>query len=424
MTDINTGGSPVSETFTSGDARRSLPRPAYAKNIDLWTFQDAVDHVQRAFNLEDRSLEKQRSMSVVMEAYRDIPSVNEWSYLVRRAQITTVASQSTGSISYDHTGGANERQVTLVGATFPTDVRYYKISIEGLPYKVEEFISNTVLTLSVDSSPQADIAAGTVYELYRSIYPMPPDFRRLDTLLELNDLGHQPRYVQPRELIALESEFVVAFDRPSAFTIRNSDDEYGVLVLEFGPPPSVSRTYDMVYRASPRTIRTFGQDAEYSTGTISVSGTDITGVSTVFSDRMVGSIMRFTEGATVPTGSIGRANDYAPYAEQRIITSVSGATTLSIDSVMDGTYATDVYSIGDPIDLEGQVMMTPFLMLAEAKMARISNKKDFRERMQNYREQVKEAMGEDNRGVVLGGRLRGSTWYSRQYDLRTGSEGI
>lgn len=423
--DINTGGSDVSNVFTEGVSRRSLPRPAYAKNIRLQTFQDAVDYLSNVFNFDQQSLEGRRMMIAVMDAYRDLPNAKDWSCMKRRGQVVTAASQSTGTIAYDHTGGTYERQVTLSGATFPTNARYYKLRIAGVPHKIEEYRSSTVVTLSEDSNPGSDVAASTSYEMFRSTYPLPPDFRSESCLLHLGELGWQPIRVSSADLVRLESSHVAAFDRPSAYSIRNSDDEYGVMVVEFGPPPSTQRVYDVLYKASPREIEAFGQDAEYSTGTVSVSGTTVTGSGTAFSQRMVGCVIRFTTSATVPTGSVGRANNYMPYEEQRIITSVSDATSLEIDTVVDGTYSDNKFSIGDPLDFDDRVLMTPFLKLAEAYMKRHGSSEGAEPAMAEYYRVLKEAMGADNRSSSpLSGVYRSPSLIGMNHNLLTGSEGV
>jgi len=421
----STDGSLVSSpSVTSGVSRRSLPRPAYAKNIELWTFQDVVNQVLDRYDLTFSSLEGRRSLRAVLDAYRDLPIAKDWKCLLRRSQVTTAASQTTGTVAYDHTGGTYERMVTLTGATFPSTSRYYRISVNGTPYKIEEYKSATVVTLTEDSNPGADVAAGTSYELYRTTYPLPADFRSLSNLLELTSIGVKPRYVPPGTILWLESDGVTSFDQPAAYTIRNSDDEYGVMVVEFGPPPSTSRTYDLAYKASPREMDTFGQSAEYSTGTVSVSGTTVTGSGTAFSDRMVGSVIRFTSGSTVPTGRVGSANDYAPYDEQRIVTAVTSSTELLIDSTLDGSYAAKKFSIGDPVDLEKSVLLTPFLRLAESNMARMSQHNDAGIAWASYRKSLIEAMEADSRySPAMSGNLH-TPWENRNYDLLTGSEGV
>lgn len=57
-------------------------------------------------------------------------------------------SYSTGTITYDHTGGANERQVTLAGGTWPSWAKAPgRLFYNGAFYNLDARISDTILTL-------------------------------------------------------------------------------------------------------------------------------------------------------------------------------------------------------------------------------------------------------------------------------------
>ena len=101
--------------------------------IALFTYQDAVDHIRDYFDIADLDVTSRNyraALRSVDQAYRDLPRKERWSYYERRFQKTTVAAQSTGTVKYDHTGGTYERQLTLTGATWPTDARLYNILID------------------------------------------------------------------------------------------------------------------------------------------------------------------------------------------------------------------------------------------------------------------------------------------------------
>ena len=140
----------------------------------LFTFQDAVDHVSDVFDiagLDATSKHFRAAKRAVADAYRDIVRLHEWSYYERHGQITTEAEQSSSTITYDHTGGTYERMVTIAAGTWPTNARYMHIIIESQRYKVATRESSTVITLTPDTNPGADVAAGTSYNIFRSVYP-------------------------------------------------------------------------------------------------------------------------------------------------------------------------------------------------------------------------------------------------------------
>ena len=58
--------------------------------------------------------------------------------------------------------------------------------------------SSTIITLSVNSNPGADVAAGTTYPLYRDTYPMPVAFQTADDLIIANQSA-MLQYVHPAQ---------------------------------------------------------------------------------------------------------------------------------------------------------------------------------------------------------------------------------
>lgn len=359
----------ASETFLAP------PRPEFSESIDLWTFQDAYNHLQNIFDFKSSSIGKNRAIQSIVDAYRDLPNAHSWSFLKRRGQVRTVAVQSTGTIAFDLTGGTYERMVTLSGATWPSDVRYYRILISGVSYKVAERKSSTIITLTEDSHPGADIAASTTYKLSRSTYPFPADYRRGTRPVSLNNASW-PEYLSVDASAAMLEGDQVPQSDPDFYTITGTHDSYGHLSIEFIPPPSAAKTYDFVYDARMRPVKSFGSEPQYSTGTISISsGTTVAGSGTSFDSRMVGCVIRFTNSATVvPSGRFGVGGSYEPFSEQRIVLAVSGATSLTIDRELDSTYSSKKYSIGDPVDMEQGVMLTAFQRLCEKNYVQYSGK--------------------------------------------------
>jgi len=359
-------GSGVTAPVIGGDGvRQTLPRPTYSSSVsELRTLVDLVDQI-----LDSRSLDTgtgthlRKAMRACRDAYRELAGMHSWNYLKRHTQISTVASQSTGTVAYDHTGGTYERQLTLSGATFPDDSRFYRVLISGNHYKIAEKKSSTVVTLAIDANPGSDVAS-TTYQLVRSIYLLPSDFRRASSPINLQSVGYSPDYVSHADLLKYQDEASVS-GRPIKYTIRNSDEEFGAMVIEFAPYPNQVEIYDISADVQPRQIRPFGVLPEYKTGTITTSGTTVTGSGTTFSSRMVGSVIRFTSGSSAPTGDVGNADTYSPFDEQKIVVSVGSATELEIDSSLDATYTAKPYTIGDPLDIESHSMFGLLLYLAE-----------------------------------------------------------
>ncbi|SFH96545.1 hypothetical protein SAMN05421753_104160 [Planctomicrobium piriforme] len=348
-------------------------KPYAGRPIRIYTFQDAVNAVLDHFDAKTIGKGLKLAARAVSDVYDLFPTLHEWSYLNRRGRISTVANQDDGTVAFDLTGGVNERQLTLTGATWPSDVRDYRIVIANVEYDIESRVSSTVVTLVPGKCPTADVASGTAYNLYRVEYPLPIDFRRGS---ELDADDEWPEQVSPDELTESRD---YCFGSPRRYAIRGATGRYGSLAVEFYPYPNTARTYDFSYTATPRPISNFTGALQYSTGTISgVSGNVVTGTGTAWTDRMIGSVIRFGTSATdLPEGEL--EFDAAPYAEQRIVMDVTSATELLLDAelVSPSAYSSKKYTIGDPIDIEADATWQCFLKLAVADYAGKTQRKDF-----------------------------------------------
>jgi hypothetical protein len=113
-----------------------------------------------------------------------------------------------------------------------------------------------------------------------------------------------------------------------------------------------------VYEAKPNPR---AAPVEYSTGTISVSATAVTGVGTAFTSAMIGRYLRVGTTSALPTGIIG---DNPVYTEYKI-TAVGSATTLTLESAAD-TATTVKYLIDDAVDIEQGSMLELFDRLCDS----------------------------------------------------------
>lgn len=364
----------------------------------LYTFRDAVEHVLLAFDLDGSTKHSRYARNAVMQAYRNFPDDHTWNWYRRRAQITTVASQTTGTVAYT----ASTRTVTLSGATWPTDVRFYSLILNEQICKVQSRTSDTVIVLDPDMAPGSDIAAGTSYTLYRSIYPMPYDFRKGWELRPINDY-QAPVYRPPQDLLEMMSFNYGPEDIADYYTIRQSSDFMGGMCIEFAPPPSTARVYDFYYTATPRPLQMFGSSMEYSTGTVTVSDSDetVVGSGTAFDSTMVGCVMRISENgdASLPTGQFGYDSLDNPYYEQRVVASVTDGTNLEADALWSADISGAKYTIGAPLDIEPESMLTAFLKLCEAEMSNLIRQKEAPVKREIYIRELRRAIAADQRNL-------------------------
>jgi hypothetical protein len=368
----------------------------------LWTFQDAVEDLLDLHEVERNGLNYRHARRAVIEALRQLSSLHHWTIYEQVTTISTVASQTSSTITFDLTGGAYERMVTLASGTWPSWAAFGSLVIDNVVYTVEDRKSDTIITLSANSAPAADVAAGTTYTLYRDTYPLPVNFRELTQVVD-TDLDRMLSIVEGGYQHFMRSAVYQSPATPEVATIRGDQEYYGSLSLIFSPPPSSVRYYDVLYTRTPRELKIDKLNA----GTVAVTAgsTTVTGTSTAFPEDCVGSIIRFSESSTEPTNTFGVFNGASPvdnrYYAQRVITARASATSLTIDSVVSSSTALsgDAYTISDPIDIEWHSMSGAFRALAEAEFCRLAGRKNWQERWAYAQQMVRYAIEADTRGL-------------------------
>ncbi len=340
--------------------------------VELLTYNDCVEHLVDVFQFADATRLGRLARKAVDTIYRDLPYRYNWRYYHRRATFETVASYSTGTIAFDFTGGSSERLVTLSSGTFPSWAKFGRIIIDDVAYRIATNPSSTTLTLYEEDNPGEDVTAGESYTLYRNEYPLPADFRRNFKLYDTTDEIEIP-LVEFAESQHLQVGVDKTPNAPRCAYIRNTGDYMGVWSVEFMPPPSAARTYDLSYEAKPRDILT----VSYITGTVTTSGVTATFSGTGLPASVLpGSVVRFSADATAVTNKFG-AN---PFIEQRILVGKTSATVWTLDQALTTDATADAFQVSDPIDIHPGGMTTAFLRMIEAELAKMLNLKDVGER--------------------------------------------
>jgi hypothetical protein len=377
--------------------------PLVQSNSTVWTFQDCVEHLLDSHELDTREgLNERRARASILHAYRELPNRHSWSYYYRQRLLQTVATQSSSTVAYDHTGGAYERMLTLASGTWPSWAAYGRVIIDSIHYEVDTRESDTQLTLREDSNPGADVDSGTSYTLYRSAFPLPANFASLCRIWDVEE----ERPLDLVDPVQHHTALQAYYDTPSVpweAMIRSTGEHYGGLHLHFGPPPSTARTYDLLYRVNPRPLVI----DEYSVGTVTVSSgsATVTGSGTTFPTNCAGSIIRFSSNGNVPTGVIGGHAGDNPFVLQGVIKTRGSATSLTLEENASVAIAAGSgYVISDPIDIESGSMLTAFLRMAEAEFCLKAGRKDAQLKTALANQAILEAMAADTRYDNLGNR--------------------
>lgn len=368
--------------------------------LTLWDVQDYV--LDQVVGGDYSPRNRRLAIDAIREAYEEIPARRDWRYYYRPVTIQTVASQTTGTIVYDYTGGTYERMVTLTGTTWPTDVVKYGLYVAGIRYTVDAYKTSAVITLAEQDAPAADIAS-SAYVLTRDSYELPDGIRKLLYLHDTNAPGRMLPCVEPSD-IEQEQRVMRAASQPLMYACYRG--EYASdLAVHFAPSPSTVRTYQGLALWRPRPLKIL----EYSIGTVATTtdSTTVTGTSTVFTSDMDGGVIRFskTADASLPTDIQGEIdkNRLNPYAMQRIIRTKASGTSLLLEQAADTTLSGSGYRISSRIDIEPGSMRNAFLRCCEARFA-TQDRKGAAEREARYEKMLAFAMYADQRVDDKGGR--------------------
>lgn len=389
-----------------------------ASGSTLWTFQDVIEHLADGHDVTRTGKNQRDARRAVLQAYRELPQKHSWNYYQRQRLLQTSAVYSTGTIAVDVTGGAHERMVTLSDGTWPTWAALGRLIIDGVHYEVKSRESSTIITLEPNSYPTSDVASGTAYQIYQSGYLLPADFKRL---LRLWDVDGNYEIIQ--SLPQSQHLGLVSYDDtpgdPRHCTIRGQSDYYGRMFLQFGPPPSSERTYEMFYEATPQPLTL----DYYSTGTVTLTADSatVTGNGTTFPVDAItaGTILRVSSSATAPTSIHGNLSGVDnPFSEQYVVKSRDSATQLTLESAATVSRTTVAYTLSSPIDIEPNAMYTAFLNMAEAEYARRKQDPQWQRFLPAVKQSLIESLENDNRLASL----NGNSYYDPFRNVTTSQE--
>lgn len=388
------------------------------------TFQDAMHHLYD-LNWANLTAEQSRvARRAVLAGYRDVTTAHRWSYLHKTGRIATVAPYSTGTIDYDHTGGTNERQVTLAGGTWPTWAKQGVIDIKGVLYDVEERKSNTVITLLETTNPGADVAAATAYKLYRDTYSLPSDFVASDGV-QIGDGNYGwLEHVHAADWLSRRLRSNISSGRPVAYTFSGDPELLNRMAVRIYPLPDAAYNLDFSYHRSPRKLVI----AEEKTGKASTTNgsATVTGGSganvTKFNAAHVGAIIRINATTVdktteaISSGPFGFSRDVY-YAHERRIDAVASATSLTADSTITETLTDVSFVISDPIDIDEPAMANLFFRSCERQLGIMQNADPEQLAMmqRDYMEELIRARGADSRSFARrkAGEMGDAYWQER-----------
>lgn len=315
----------------------------------ITTYSDVIEAMQDFLQGHGSSAHQQVIRRAIQTAYREIVAARDWNCMLRSSRIQLKATQTTGTIAYDHTGGTYERQVTLTGDTWPEWAEDASIYLNEMVCDVESRKSDAVITLHATMNPGADLDAGTTYYLYPRWYRLPNNFASFYGPLE------KTSWLMADEISLDEMARRQRYDFGTGdvrwYAVGSVPDLYGTMGLYIHYPSDEDEALDIVYKARPRSLRFTGHDAADYAGTVTATtgSATVTGSGTAVSAAHVGTIIRLTTSTTAkPTSHDGQN----PFTEQRSIVAVNSAISFTLDAAVAASYTAVKYCMSDPIDID------------------------------------------------------------------------
>lgn len=286
--------------------------------------------------------------TAIHKAYAEVTQIRDWSYYHVHGRIITQAPYSTGTVTSSGT------TVTLTGGSWPSWAAtgaYLKVGEEIC--RVASRTSNSIIVLDSVLTLKANVAAQP-YTLYRTLYPLPSDFRNLD---EPSDEYNwwSGLYLTPDQAMKME-RVSNSSGEPYHWTILKDPDSTGWAIKLLGYPTK-AETIDFMYRRTARPIKYSGHEAVARVtnaaggATGGVDPYEIHTSGKAWPADMVGSIIRIGDSATYP----GPIESLTPYSVERKIEAISDLNTtrdlIQITSQLPVNFAASKALVTDPIDI-------------------------------------------------------------------------
>lgn len=380
--------------------------------LPLTTYQDLLDHVIDFLGANVSNEADRDARRAIQSALRIFSNAHRWSFFYQRGRIITVPMFGTsntpspppGTPTIQYTNAT--QQVVVSNAAWPSWILQGVVLLNNIEYSPIAQIDSYTIQLDPSNNPGADIAAGTLFMAYQDTYSLPADFISVDQIINATyvmglDFVHPSQWLEKHRIVYTPAT-------PYRYTITGHPNYFGLMALRLFPAPDVAYQLDFIYQ---RRSRPLGLD-NYSVGsaTVSTGNQIIQGNGTTWTTSMVGSVIRFSaDGISYPTGVVGSN----PYVYERVISAVSGPTSITLDSTIPANLTNVKYLISDPVDLEEGSMMTAFLRCCEWQVSRSRNMRDRGELEREYQSALTRARETDSRsfqeraaGVMPADRLR------------------
>lgn len=322
--------------------------------------QDVVDYLLTATGGGAQDGEHKAVRQAAIQAYREVVQCRQWLWHTKTNSF--VAENVTAAVT-----GVTVGQNTITVASTANLVVGRLVTCADFfdePCRITA-ISPGIVTLDQQAKRSIGVGEQPVLTM-QTFFNLPQELRDIDALVS-HTVGTLHCYLTPQEWHRLEIN-TKGTGEPYYYTIMRSDSEPDRYQIRFVGMPTNGTVIHYTYRYTPKEIKYMGYERLCRQGTVTASGTTVTGANTAFPEDIAGSVIRFgtTNTEADPVGSL------APFVHERLVTARNSPTSLTIDAPLEAAPLTR-YAISDQLDVS-PVMYTAVLSAAEMWYARIAGK--------------------------------------------------
>lgn len=349
----------------------------------MFALADLVDHVIRYGGKDLSRATSTDAIGAARQACNVLATKWDWNWFRTTVTIPLDDDYSTGTIAYT----ASTRTLTLTGGTWPTWAIYGAVRLNDIDYEVATRSSGTVLILSANSYPDADIVAGTTFSIRRYSYQLPENFDSITSAVTQPD-GAELTYRDMGEANAIWQRYYGG----QCWTIASDRNAPGRSVIQFSPNVTTTNSIQILYKRRLSTLR-YDNYNKADDSRVAVAGAAVTGTDTLFKSDMVGQVFRVSEDdITDPTGEYG--NNL--YAHESLISAFTSVTAITLTTAITNALTRSKYIVSSLIDIRPGPMQEYLLREAEKQFrARTRMVPYNREELENLEQAFIEAREND-----------------------------
>jgi len=221
------------------------------------TYADLVQYLIVSSYGGPQDAEQKDIRQAILRGYDELTTMRDWAYYSVHGRVVLQGTYTTGSIAISGgtvTGTGTSWSAVSGLSSLP---KHFTLRVADRNYPVSGYTSATSLTLAA-ADAAFTFPADTPYALFRSIYPLPADFRNMD---EPSDEYNwwSGLYVTPDEAMKLE-RVSNSSGEPYHWTLIKNPNGTGWAIKVVGYPTK-QETLDFTYRRSATSIASEAADS-------------------------------------------------------------------------------------------------------------------------------------------------------------------